>query len=331
MKAKATIKDVAREAGVSISTVSYAVNNQKKISPKTRDHVLRVAKRLDYVANGNAKLLKQKKTRAIGIFFNSWFGPIYSEIVQGIEKAVHLAGYDLVACSLYGEESSTGYKYLRDRMVDGAIILTNSFDDEFLKSTASEDLPLVVLDREIQSPHIYSVLIDNFGGAFNATKTLIQNGSKAVYYLGGPMNSYDNQKRLEGYIAALGFSGAPVNHECILECDFTEEGAYQKMTALFQKDCKPEAIFSANDEMALGVYRAAREYNLRIPEDIKLVGFDNIREAEIATPPLTTVSHHKLEMGITAAEMLLATIKGETQDISPLRIQPTELIERESA
>ncbi|AMO55074.1 LacI family transcriptional regulator [Endozoicomonas montiporae] len=327
---KATIKDVAREAGVSISTVSYAINNKDRISSETRKHVLHVAKRLNYVANGNAKLLKQKHTRAIGIFFNSWFGPIYSEIARGIEKAVHQAGYDLVACSLYGEENSTAYKYLRDRMVDGAIILADSFDDDFLKSTASNDLPLVVLDREVESPHIFSVLIDNFGGAFNATKALVQSGCKEVYFLGGPKSSYDSQKRLEGYIAALGFCGATVNSKHILECDFTEEGAYQKMKVLFNKGTVPHSIFSANDEMALGIYRAARENNLKIPENIKVIGFDDIREAEFAVPPLTTVSHQKYEMGINAAEILFEAIKSPAKDSDKLRIQATRLIERES-
>ena len=326
---KATIKDVAREAKVSISTVSYAINGKDRISEKTRQHVLRVAKKLNYVANGNAKLLKQKNTRAIGIFFNSWFGPIYSEIARGIEKAVHQAGYDLVACSLYGEENSTAYKYLRDRMVDGAIILTNSFDDEFLTSMASKDLPLVVLDREIQSPHIYSILIDNFGGAFTATKAIVKSGAKDIYFLGGPEDSYDSQKRLDGYIAALGFCGVAVNHDFILECNFTEEGAYRKMSALFDKGQIPEAIFSANDEMALGVYRAAREHNLSIPKDIKMVGFDNIRESSVSMPPLTTISHQQFEMGISAAETLFQALKGN-DDIEPVRIQPTKLIERDS-
>ena len=328
---KATIKDVAREAGVSISTVSYAVNSKDRISSKTRQHVLQVAKRLNYVANGNAKLLKQKNTRAIGIFFNSWFGPIYSEIARGIEKAVHQAGYDLVACSLYGEENSTAYKYLRDRMVDGAIILTNSLDDEFLRTTASKDLPLVVLDREVESPHIYSVLIDNFGGAFNATRMLVENGHKTVYFLGGPKDSYDSQKRLEGYIAALGFYGIPIDHKNIIECNFTEEGAYRRMTGLFRDSVIPEAIFSANDEMALGVYRAAREYQIDIPTDLKVIGFDNIREAEISTPRLTTVSHQKFEMGTNAAQILFNALKAKGKEDNRLKIQPTKLIIRESA
>ncbi len=326
---KATIKDVAREAGVSISTVSYAINGNDRISDETRQHVLAVAKQLNYVANGNAKMLKQKKTRAIGLFFNSWFGPIYSEIVRGIEQGVHAKGYDLLACSLYGAENSTAYKYLRDQMVDGAIILTHSFDDQFLQSVASSDLPLVVLDREIRAPHIYSILIDNFGGAFTATQALIKSGCEEVYFFSGPADSYDNQKRQEGYIAALGFSKIPINPDFIITSDFTEEGGFEQMTNLLKSGVVPRGIFAGNDEMALGIIRAARHYGLLIPDDLKLIGFDNIREAALAHPPLTTVTHHKREMGLLAANTLFSAMANdETTDM--LKIIPTTLITRDT-
>ena len=326
---KATIKDVAREAGVSISTVSYAINGNERISDETRQHVLQVAKRLSYVANGNAKMLKQKKTRAIGLFFNSWFGPIYSESVRGIEQRVHAMGYDLVACSLYGAENSTAYKYLRDQMVDGAVILTHSFDNQFLQSVASSELPLVVLDREIQAPHIYSLLIDNFGGAFTATQALIESGCERIYYFSGPADSYDSQKRQEGYIAALGYYKVPVYADFIIHSDFTEEGGYQQMNVLLEAGNIPQGIFAGNDEMAIGIMRAVREYGLTIPNDVKLVGFDNIRESELTLPPLTTISHQKKEMGRLAADVLLAAM---TEDEKPetLKIIPTTLLKRET-
>lgn len=283
---KATIKDVAREAGVSISTVSYAINGNDRISDETRQHVLAVAKQLNYVASGNAKMLKQKKTRAIGLFFNSWFGPVYSEIVRGIEQGVHAKGYDLLACSLYGAENSTAYKYLRDQMVDGAIVLTHSFDDQFLQSVASSDLPLVVLDREIRAPHIYSILIDNFGGAFTATQALIKSGCEEVYFFSDPADSYDNQKRQEGYIAALGFSKIPINPDFIITSDFTEEGGFEQMTNLLKS----------------GVL-----------------------------PPLTTVTHHKREMGLLAANTLFSAMENdETTATDTLKIIPTTLITRDT-
>ncbi|WEM44563.1 LacI family DNA-binding transcriptional regulator (plasmid) [Photobacterium sp. DA100] len=325
---KITIKDVAKKANVSISTVSYAINGSERISEETRDRVLKVANEMNYVANSNAKLLKQKKTKAIGLFFNSWFGPVYSELVRGIEQIVHQQGYDLVACSSYGDENSTAYKYLRDNMVDGAIVLTNSLDDEFLKATASKDLPLVVLDREISAPHIYNILIDNFGGAFSATKALIAAGCKDVHFFGGPEDAYDNQKRLEGYIAALGYYKIGFDSNLLISSDFTEKTAYQQMKDMLASGKTPSAIFSANDEMAIGIIRAANEYGINIPEEMKVVGFDNIRLAELIMPGLTTVSHQKHEMGQIAAETLFEAMNGKEPE--DLRMLPTKMITRDT-
>ncbi len=325
---KVTIKDVAKKANVSISTVSYAINGSDRISEETRQRVLTVAKELNYVANSNAKLLKQKKTKCIGLFFNSWFGPIYSELVKGIEHIVHQQGYDLVACSLYGDTNSTAYKYLRDQMVDGAIILTSTFDDEFLKSIASDQLPLVVLDREIAAPNIYTILIDNFGGAFAATKALIASGSKKVHFFGGPQDSYDNQKRLDGYIAALGYYNIGFDSKLLISSDFTENTAYQQMKEILQTGEAPSAIFSANDEMAIGILRAANELGIKVPEQLKIVGFDDIRMAELIMPRLTTVSHQKSEMGQLAAQRLFDALEGKQPE--ELTMLPTKLITRET-
>jgi len=326
---KVTIKDVAKKANVSISTVSYAINGSDRISEETRERVLKVANELKYVANSNARLLKQKNTQAIGLFFNSWFGPVYSGWVKGIEQVVHRHGYDLVACSMYGNENSTAYKYIRDRMVDGAIVLTNSFDDEFLKSVASEEFPLVALDREVTAPHIYNILIDNFGGAFAATKALIAAGCNEVFYFGGPEDSYDNQKRLEGYIAALGYFNIRFNSDFLIASDFTEKTAYQQMNDLLASGKQPKAIFSGNDEMAIGIIRAAKEHGIAIPEEMKIVGFDNIQMAELMIPALTTITHQKAEMGELAADTLFKAING-AKDLEDVKILPTKLITRET-
>ncbi|MCL9774065.1 LacI family DNA-binding transcriptional regulator [Vibrio methylphosphonaticus] len=324
-----TIKDVAREANVSISTVSYAMNNSDRISEKTRNHVLEVAKRLNYSANSNAKRLRQKNVGAIGVFFNSWFGPIYSELVQGIEQKVHEMGYDLIACSLFGGAESTAHRYLKDQMIDGAIILSNAFDDDFLESVAANNLPIVVLDREITAPNIYNILIDNFGGAFSATKQLIDSGSEKVYYMSGPTDSYDNQKRLDGYIAALGFYNLKFSNELIIRSDFTEKDAYEKALELFSKKSIPGSIFAGNDEMALGVIKAANEKKIKIPEQLKLVGFDNIRESERCLPALSTVKHDKFDMGVKSVEVLFNAMNNEDY-IEPVTILPTKYVARDS-
>ncbi|MDF2152784.1 LacI family DNA-binding transcriptional regulator [Vibrio sp. CAU 1672] len=327
---KVTIKDVAKKANVSIATVSYAINGCNRVSEKKRQHILKVADELNYVANTNAKQLKQKKSKSIGLFFNYWFGPVYSELVKGIEKVCHQQGYDLVACSMYGNENSTAHKYIRDRVVDGAIVLTKSFDNEFLMSVAGENFPMVVLDRELSAPHIYNILIDNFGGAFSATKELVLKGCKDIYFFTGPEDSYDSQKRFDGYISALGYFSIPVKKHYLIRSDFTEKTAYAQMGKLFEQGKRPDAVFAANDEMAIGIIRAAKRYGVEIPSQMKLVGFDDIHMAELMIPSLSTVTHEKEGMGEVAASTLVSALNAQADGLKPLTILPTKLMLRET-
>ncbi|MEH0715165.1 LacI family DNA-binding transcriptional regulator [Vibrio owensii] len=327
---KVTIKDVAKKANVSIATVSYAMNGCNRVSEKTRQHVLNIANEMNYVANTNAKQLKQRRSYAVGLFLNYWFGPIYSELVKGIEKVCHQKGYDLVACSMYGNENSTAHKYIRDRVVDGAIILTNSFDSDFLASVAGPDFPMVVLDRELTAPHVYNILIDNFGGAFSATKELVLKGCQDIYFFTGPDDSYDNQKRLDGYISALGYFNIPVRNHHLIRSDFTEKTAYKQMSELFEQGRRPDAVFAANDEMAIGIIRAAKRYDIDIPSEMKLVGFDDIRMAELMIPSLSTITHEKEGMGELAASTLISALDEKPESLKALTILPTSLILRET-
>ncbi|WP_273992213.1 LacI family DNA-binding transcriptional regulator [Vibrio parahaemolyticus] len=327
---KVTIKDVAKKANVSIATVSYAMNGCNRVSEKTRQHVLNIANEMNYVANTNAKQLKQRRSYAVGLFLNYWFGPVYSELVKGIEKVCHQKGYDLVACSMYGNENSTAHKYIRDRVVDGAIILTNSFDSDFLASVAGPDFPMVVLDRELTAPHIYNILIDNFGGAFSATKELVLKGCQDIYFFTGPDDSYDSQKRLDGYISALGYFNIPVRNHHLIRSDFTEKTAYKQMSELFEQGRRPDAVFTANDEMAIGIIRAAKRYGIDIPSEMKLVGFDDIRMAELMIPSLSTITHEKEGMGELAASTLISALDEKPESLKALTILPTSLILRET-
>lgn len=325
---RVTIKDVAKRAGVSISTVSYAMNNSSRVTQKTRDHVLKIANDMNYVANSNAKMLKSKKSGVIGLFFNSWFGPVYSEIVQGIQDTVSEQGYDLVACSLQGGIQSTAHKYLREKSIDGAIVLSISLSDDFLNSVASDDFPIVVLDREIKNPNIYSVLIDNFGGAFKGVSELINANCNNILFLGGPEESYDSKKRLDGYIAALGLHKRSICSDLIIHSNFTEEDAYQKINKLIKKNINFDGVFSSNDEMAIGVLRAAKENLINVPNQLKIVGFDDIKPGLLVQPSLSTVKHPKYERGKVSANILFNVINGKCTD--KVVLLPTEFIERET-
>ncbi|MGR5260020.1 LacI family DNA-binding transcriptional regulator [Vibrio astriarenae] len=325
---KATIKDVAKNANVSISTVSYALNGGDKVRKDTRARIIDVAKELGYYPERVKKLTQSNNNKCVGLFFNSWYGPVYSKVVKGIEKQLHAKGYDVMALSLSNQESGTLERYLNNDYIDGAIVLSSEIPDEVIINRASEQLPFVVLDREIHSDNVYSLLIDNFGGSFLAVKELINSGESEVYFFSGPENSYDSQKRLAGYLSALGYFNVSIKKEYIINAEFEDETAFEKADQLFKRTT-PKAIFSSNDEMAIGIIRAANKHNISIPTDMRLVGFDDIQMANLIVPRLTTVCHDKYKMGVQAATLVLDAINGE-KGLDSMRMLQAELIRRET-
>lgn len=326
---KVTIKDIAREAGVSISTASYAINNSGKVSEKTKEKILRVVKEFGYVANTNAKRLKQHKTQTIGIFFDGLFGPTFSELAKGIEKVVHEKGYDLISSSIYGGKNSTAYKYLTNNYVDGAIVLAIKIDDSLIKKAAELGVPIVLLDREMDKENVQSVLLDNYKGAYSATKYLIDCGEKDIFFFSGPEESHHNLKRLLGYTCAMRDHNLSLDKDKIIYGKFTEESGYEGFKSLYEKGIIPKAIFSANDEMAIGIIRACEDLNYDI-KNINLIGFDDIREATLVKPRLSTVAYKKSEIGELAAETLFKMLNKKHTTPSKSIIVPTNLILRES-
>jgi LacI family transcriptional regulator len=325
----ATIKDIAKKAGVAISTVSYALNNDHRVNVNTKKRIMEVAKELNYRPNGVARDLKMKKVKTIGIFMNDFGGPFYSELIRGVQEIVYSNGYDLIACSTYGEgEESTVHRFLKEKRIDGAILLAPTIPNELVLDVASDDFPIVVLDRELKSDHIYSVLIDNKQGAFKAVNHLINLGYRKIGYLSGPNNSYDNLKRLEGLKSALEMNNLPFVPSWNVQGRFTEEGGYQAMKILLTSPNIPQAVFSANDEMAVGAIKALNEAGLKVPDDLAIIGFDDIRLASYIQPPLTTMSHHKYEWGTLATQILFYAL--QEKSARDTIFLPVELIKRES-
>lgn len=325
----ATIKDVAREAGVATSTASYALNGVPKVSEETRQKVLRAAKKLNYVPNVSARSLKLQRTETIGVFLNDFSGPLYSELLRGINKVAAMEGYDLIASSIYGKREGTVLKFLEEKRVDGAILLCASVSDEIIKKTASDDFPIVVLDRELKHDNIYSVILNNEGGMYSAIEHLIKLGHKDIAYITGPKDSYDANKRFLGYRRALADHGYTVRMELIVDGNFEESSGYQGMKLLLASNIDIDAVAAANDEMAIGAIRAVKESGLEIPRDISIVGFDDIQLAEYITPSLTTVNHPKYEWGEIAAKVLLNAINGEKNSMDTIML-PSRLVMRKS-
>lgn len=322
-----TLREVAEKAGVSIATASCALNNSPKVSKRTKEKILEAAKELKYTPNKMARSLKKRKTETIGLFLSDFGGPFYSDLIKGVQKVVMMNGYDMIVCSTYGGEKSTGYSFLKEKGVDGAIILSSDISDEQLKDISRKDFPIILLDRELYLDNIYNVLISNKKGAYDATQYLAQKGYKTIGCIMGPVDSYDAQERYNGYLDAMADVNLPVIPNFSIRGDFTEDGGYQAVRIMLASQ-KPDAIFCSNDEMALGALKAINEKGMNVPHDIALIGFDDIILASYIKPSLTTISHPKYEWGTTAAQILFQALnKGyKGKNI----VLPTKLIIRET-
>jgi LacI family transcriptional regulator len=319
-----TLKDVAKRANVGVSTASYALNGNKLIKEATRKKVLQAANELGYHPNGNAKNLKRSKNEMIGLFISGFTGPFFNQLLEGIQDVVVSHGYELVVCA-----SNERHRMLTERLVDGAIILNYHIETDLLKTVASKKMPLIVLDREIDHPHIYTALLPNKKGIYQAVEHLEKKGHRDIGFIAGSESSFDGEERLNAFYSYGESHHFTINHDYILRADFTEDSGYCIMQSfLNEQDHYPSAFVAANDEMAMGAIRAIQEYGLSVPKDIAIVGFDDIIISQYYQPSITTVRVHKKEWGERVAEAMLDILTGNkiNLDIQP----PIEFIERQS-
>ena len=323
-----TIKDVARLAGVAVSTASMAINNHPRIAPETRLKVLAAARELNYQPNAMARSLKRRRTESIGLILTDISGPFYSELIKGVEDVVLERGYQLLVSSAHAGREESVRRLLTEGRTDGLIVMAPNLKDDDLAAVAGEEFPVVVLDRRLQGKGISSIRVDNVSAAATAVTHLIANGCRSIAYVSGPQLSRDNQERLQGYRQALEQAGLPAPASLLIPGDFTEEGGRRAAQWLMDRGPLPDGIFAANDEMAIGVMEALRERGVRIPEEVAVVGFDDIRMAAYVRPALTTVRQFKYELGQRAATILFAMLDGTGEERAE-QIS-TELVVRES-
>ncbi|TVP87405.1 MAG: LacI family transcriptional regulator [Alkalicoccus sp.] len=325
----ATIKDVAKRAGVAVSTASYALNGTKKMKQETKERVFQAAKELQYQKNGVAMDLKKSRTKTIALILSDLTGPFYSELIRGVQEEVLEKKYDLLVCSSYGNESSTAAKFLREKRADGVILLAHNIPDSFILESVRPGFPIIVLDRILPDKEaLTSITVDNYKGGYEATKHLLEEGAGSVACIHGPLNSSDSQERVAGYEQALQDFGLKKDSKWILNGSFTHEGGYQATKILLNQGDLPDAVFYANDEMAIGGLEALKETKLNIPEDIAIIGFDDIQLAPYLQPPLTTMRHPKYEMGKLASHVIFQVLEGHAAK-SHYTLE-TEFISRES-
>ncbi len=329
MRILATIKDVAKLAGVAVSTASIALNGKDKVSEDTKQKVLEAAKQLNYQKNGVAMDLKRSSTKTIALILNDLSGPFYSELIKGVQEVTIANGYDLIACSSLGGPDSTAVKFLKEKRVDGVIILASNVNDDIIETSQRKRFPIVLLDRYLEGDCLLNVHVDNEQGGYLATKHLLDQGHRKVAYISGSNHSVDNQNRFNGYKRALEEHGIPYEKKWNISGNFTRDGGYSATKTLIVQGDLPTGIFYANDEMAIGGLKAFKEKEIIVPNDISVIGFDDIQIAEYVSPPLTTVRQPKYEMGTLATHILFQALADEQLNQKYYKLS-TELIIRKS-
>ena len=309
---KVTIKDIAKEAGVSISTVSNALNDVDVLQPKTKEHILEVARRLHYVPNLNGRHLKSQATKVIGLFLSAIKGPYYSVLANSIYECCFKNGYSLNI--FVSNRSDKIMENILGGQMDGAIIL-NEHIKEYEESIILEnEIPLVFIDRDLHAPHISSVIFDSFHGGELAAKYLLELGNSSFAYMSGVPNNFDNLERKRGFETALRKAGYPLSEEYVLEGLFERESSFHAIKDFLESGKKlPEAIFAGNDESAIGTIQALSEEGIRVPEDVNVLGCDDIETTRLVKPSISTVRTSFEKQGTLAVERLVALIKGEEE------------------
>ncbi|MBO8161686.1 MAG: LacI family DNA-binding transcriptional regulator [Thermosipho sp. (in: Bacteria)] len=327
----ATIKDIAKKAGVSISTVSYALNNSPKISQKTKEKIWKIANELNYQPNTFARSLKGKKRNLIGLVVHEIRGPYYQELVRGIQDVAVMYGYNLIIfCELENKEAAS-VDLLNNKIVDGALLLSSHITREHIEMLSKRDIPLVLMDRKIKMPKVSSVIINNQKGGKIVARHLYELGHRRIGYMHGALDSMEDKTRFKGFKNELKNKGINIDKRDILNGNFTEESGYKAMKNYLEKNGNniATAFFCANDEMAIGAISAIKEFGLNVPQDISIVGFDNILLSTYITPKLTTIKRPVYDLGKFAAYQLLNMLDGKSSEEVSIELD-VELVIRES-
>ena len=332
IKRKVTIKDVAREAGVSYSTVSRVVNNYKYVNPDTREKVAEAMERLGYIANQQARSLVKGRSQVIGLLIHSFETSYIGEIVRGIDDAIAEAQYDLLLYTTHRrvERETTYVANIVHGLADGLLVVLPRGVETYMETLSKQSYPFVLIDYEATGDGVYAVGATNWQGAFDATRHLIELGHRRIGFVTGDMFVGSSTERLSGYRDALAANGLPYDDGLVCQGDYFKAKGFDAGRAFLELDRPPTAVFASNDEMAFGVMEAALGLGYRIPEDISIVGFDDIPQAAGTHPALTTVHQPLRDMGATATRLLLDLIEETDEpDAAAVKLN-TELIIRQS-
>ncbi|MBN2424740.1 MAG: LacI family DNA-binding transcriptional regulator [Calditrichaceae bacterium] len=326
-----TINELAKIANVSKSTVSKALNDKPDIGAETKKRILDIVQQYDFSPHPFGKGLKNKFTENVGVVFCRDMHPIsanpfYSRVLEGVEAEIAFNNRNLMLQFVTEEQTKGIPKMLRERQVDG-LILIGSMTREYIQLIQSKDIPIVLVDPKFEIDSCSQVVMDNEHGAFTATQYLINMGHKEIGFISGDMARLSFKQRFTGFLKAMKYHNLPVNEDYI-SVGGMEKG-YEHVLGLLKRKNKPTAIFSSNDINAQYGYKAVHDLGLKVPDDLSIVGFDDIELSHMVSPQLTTIRAYKEELGSIAVRNLLKLV--ENRDQRPITsVIPVRLIERES-
>lgn len=325
-----TIKDVAREARVSVASVSRALNGHASVTDQTRRRIMRIAEQLRYMPHGAARSLITRRTQTIGALLPDLHGEFFSELIRGIDLAARSRGLHLLVSSSHDDarEAAAALRAMQGR-VDGLLVMSPHVDAGFLRNNVQAELPMVLMNTPLKGARYSTLNVDNYGGAFAMVRHLIGCGHRRIALIAGPEHNFDAAERLRGYNAAIA-KFAPMIPTQIFRGDFTEESGYRAGQQLLALKVRPQAVFAANDIMAAGCLYAFREAGVRVPNDIALAGFDDIPIARFVSPPLTTVRVRIADFGARALGCLAAAIDDPAAAADSTQVLDADLVIRQS-
>ncbi|HGF7196322.1 substrate-binding domain-containing protein [Vibrio cholerae] len=325
----ATMKDIARLAGVSTSTVSHVINKSRFVSDEIAERVNNAAQQLNYAPSALARSLKMNRTKTIGMLVTTSTNPFFGEVVKGVERSCYHQGYNLILCNTEGDNQrmKASINTLLQKRVDGLLLMCSTLEGERLDVfDRYPDIPIVVMDW---GPILFAsdkIQDNSLQGGYMAAKHLIECGHKEIGCITGPLIRHQAQMRYEGYKRALAEAGIAINPDWIVESDFECEGGYQAFEKLYLRGKLPSALFVSNDMMAMGVIQAASQRGLRVPDDLSLIGYDDVHIAKFMTPALTTIHQPKYRLGKAAVDTLLYRLENPDTTAQVVQLEPTLVV-----
>lgn len=327
---KVTIKDVAKEAGVSISTVSNALNNVSVLKPETKEHILNVAKELNYIPDLRGRNLKSSETKVIGFFTTNVNGPYFHSLVESMAKECERNGYALNI--FVSKDKEIIMQHLFGGLIDGAVINSNeSVKTKELDMIETQNIKTVFVDREIKSKNTSSVLFDSYEAGYEATSYLLNMGHKDIVFIRGPLENHGSTQRQNGYIDAMKEANIQIDNNHILEGFYEKSGGFNAVKSYIRRNSRrvPDAFLAGNDLSAMGCIEALESEGFVVPRDVSVMGFDDIEISKYYNPKLTTVQNPITRLGVVVIQEVIRLIK-ENKEGNIYKI-PGKIIARDSS